>query len=55
VVAYQQQLRIARAKEMLQREPSLAQEKLAQACGFASARDFRRVWQRYQKTDGLAR
>jgi transcriptional regulator GlxA family with amidase domain len=50
VVSYQQQLRIARAKEMLKREPGLAQEKLAQACGFASARDFRRVWQRYQMT-----
>jgi transcriptional regulator GlxA family with amidase domain len=48
VVAYQQQLRIARAQEMLQREPGLAQERLAQACGFASARDFRRVWRRYQ-------
>lgn len=48
VVAYQQQLRIARAQEMLQREPGLAQERLALACGFASARDFRRVWQRYQ-------
>ncbi|MDZ7939223.1 MAG: DJ-1/PfpI family protein [Rhodoferax sp.] len=48
VVVYQQQLRIARAQEMLQREPGLAQERLALACGFASARDFRRVWQRYQ-------
>lgn len=48
VVAYQQQLRIARAHELLQREPGLTQEALAQACGFASARDFRRVWRRYQ-------
>lgn len=46
VVAYQQQLRIARAQEMLVHNPLLSQERLAQACGFASARDFRRVWQR---------
>jgi transcriptional regulator GlxA family with amidase domain len=46
VVAYQQQLRIARAQEMLAHNPSLSQERLAQACGFGSARDFRRVWQR---------
>ena len=46
VVAYQQQLRIARAQEMLVHNPMLSQERLAQACGFASARDFRRVWQR---------
>lgn len=54
VVAYQQQLRIARAQEMLQREPGLAQDKLAQACGFASARDFRRVWRRYQSASAPA-
>jgi transcriptional regulator GlxA family with amidase domain len=46
VVAYQQQLRIARAQEMLAHNPRLSQEHLAQACGFGSARDFRRVWQR---------
>ena len=46
VVAYQQQLRIARAQEMLAQDATLSQERLAQACGFASARDFRRVWQR---------
>jgi transcriptional regulator GlxA family with amidase domain len=46
VVAYQQQLRIARAQEMLAHNPALSQEHLAQACGFGSARDFRRVWQR---------
>ncbi len=46
VVAYQQQLRIARAQELLVHNPTLSQERLAQACGFASARDFRRVWQR---------
>jgi transcriptional regulator GlxA family with amidase domain len=47
VVAYQQQLRIARAQEMLAHTPTLSQERLAQACGFGSARDFRRVWQRH--------
>lgn len=46
VVVYQQQLRIARAQEMLAHNPQLSQERLAQACGFGSARDFRRVWQR---------
>lgn len=46
VVTYQQQLRIARAQEMLAHNPTLSQERLAQACGFGSARDFRRVWQR---------
>ena len=46
VVTYQQQLRIARAQEMLTHNPTLSQERLALACGFASARDFRRVWQR---------
>jgi transcriptional regulator GlxA family with amidase domain len=46
VVAYQQQLRIARAQELLAQDATLSQERLAQACGFASARDFRRVWQR---------
>jgi transcriptional regulator GlxA family with amidase domain len=46
VVAYQQQLRIARAQELLAHSPTLSQEHLAQVCGFGSARDFRRVWQR---------
>jgi transcriptional regulator GlxA family with amidase domain len=46
VVAYQQQLRIARAQQMLAHNPNLTQERLAEACGFSSARDFRRVWQR---------
>ena len=55
VVAYQQQLRIARAQEMLAHNPTLSQERLAQACGFGSARDFRRVWQRCAPTPALRR
>ena len=47
VVVYQQQLRIARAQEMLAHNPTLSQERLAESCGFGSARDFRRVWQRH--------
>jgi transcriptional regulator GlxA family with amidase domain len=43
-VDYQQQLRMARARELLAQQPALTQEQLAEACGFASARDFRRVW-----------
>lgn len=45
-VAYQQQLRIARAKELLAQNPTLSQRRLAQACGFGSARDFRRMWKK---------
>ncbi len=48
VVAYQQQLRIARAQAMLAHNPDLSQERLAQACGFGSARDFRRVWKSWR-------
>jgi transcriptional regulator GlxA family with amidase domain len=44
VLDYQQQLRMARARELLAQQPALTQEQLAEACGFASARDFRRVW-----------
>ncbi len=55
VVAYQQQLRIARAQEMLAHNPTLSQERLAQACGFGSARDFRRVWQRCAPVPALRR
>ena len=44
---YQQQLRMARAQELLTHNPALTQEQLAEACGFASARDFRRVWQKW--------
>ena len=47
VLAYQQQLRIARAKDLLAVVPPLSVEQVAQRCGFASARDFRRVWQRF--------
>jgi transcriptional regulator GlxA family with amidase domain len=47
VVDYQQRLRMARAQELLAQQPALTQEQLAEACGFASARDFRRVWQRW--------
>jgi transcriptional regulator GlxA family with amidase domain len=47
VVDYQQQLRLARARELLDQRPNLTQEQLAEACGFASARDFRRVWGRW--------
>lgn len=47
VLDYQQQLRMARAQELMAHKPSLTQEQLAEACGFASARDFRRVWGRW--------
>ncbi len=46
VVAYQQQLRIARARQLLA-DPTLSMERVAEQCGFASARDFRRVWALY--------
>ena len=46
VVDYQQQLRMTRARELLAQQPALTQEQLAEACGFTSARDFRRVWAR---------
>jgi transcriptional regulator GlxA family with amidase domain len=47
VVSYQQQLRIARAQELLANSPALSVEQVAEQCGFASARDFRRVWRRH--------
>ena len=47
VLDYQQQLRIARAQELMAHNPALTQEQLAEACGFGSARDFRRVWGRW--------
>ncbi len=47
VLAYQQQLRIARARELLAALPPRSVEQVAQQCGFASPRDFRRVWQRF--------
>lgn len=40
-------LRMARAQELLQQQPRLTQEQLAAACGFSSARDWRRVWKRF--------
>jgi transcriptional regulator GlxA family with amidase domain len=49
VVAYQQQLRIARAKELLAAAPTLSMERVADKCGFGSPRDFRRVWQRFEE------
>ena len=49
VVDYQQQLRIARANDLLEQRPNMTQEQLAEACGFTSARDFRRVWGRWNK------
>ena len=47
VAAYQQRLRMALAQELLAQQPHLSQEQLAQACGLASARDFRRLWLRW--------
>jgi transcriptional regulator GlxA family with amidase domain len=49
VVDYQQQLRIARANDLLEQRPNMTQEQLAEACGFTSARDFRRVWGRWNQ------
>jgi transcriptional regulator GlxA family with amidase domain len=47
VVVYQQQLRIARAKHLLAQH-GWPVERVAEACGFASARDLRRVWRKYE-------
>jgi transcriptional regulator GlxA family with amidase domain len=47
VLAYQQQLRIARARELLA-GGRLSVERVAELSGFSSARDFRRVWQRHE-------
>jgi len=56
VVAYQQQLRIERAKMLLTSTTPLSVEKVAELCGFGSTRDFRRVWVRYAEgTPGEAR
>lgn len=46
VMDYVQQLRVARTKELQAKQPSLSQEQLADLCGFGSARDLRRAWQR---------
>jgi transcriptional regulator GlxA family with amidase domain len=42
-LAYQQQLRLAMVRDMQRQQPTLSQEQLAEACGFASARDLRRA------------
>jgi len=56
IVAYQQQLRIAMAKDLLRKAPDLSVERVSEQCGFGSARDFRRVWQRYgEGTPGQVR
>ena len=47
VVDYVRQLRVTRAEELQALQPHLSQEQLADACGFGSARDLRRVWQRH--------
>ncbi|MBE2261038.1 MAG: DJ-1/PfpI family protein [Rhodobacteraceae bacterium] len=47
VIGYQQRLRIARARELLA-DRHLTVERVVELAGFASARDFRRVWQRHQ-------
>ena len=47
VVDDQQQLRMARASEWMAQRPNMTQEQLAEAYGFGSARDFRRVWGRW--------
>ncbi len=48
-LAYRQSLRVARAALLLERS-DLQLERVAEQAGFASARDFRRVWQRYRGT-----
>lgn len=47
IVAFQQRLRIARAQQLLA-DPRLSVERIAELAGFASARDFRRVWRQYE-------
>jgi transcriptional regulator GlxA family with amidase domain len=47
VVGYQQRLRVARARELLA-DRQLSIGRVAELAGFASARDFRRVWQRHE-------
>jgi transcriptional regulator GlxA family with amidase domain len=46
VLEYQQSLRVALAKTLLSRS-DLTIERVAEETGFASVRDFRRVWRRY--------
>jgi transcriptional regulator GlxA family with amidase domain len=50
IVAYQQQLRIAMANDLLKKAPDLSVERVSEQCGFASTRDFRRVWQRHAES-----
>ena len=40
-------LRMVRARELFADKPNMTQEQLAEACGFGSAREFRRVWGRW--------
>ena len=47
VVGYQQRLRVARARELLV-DRQLSIGRVVELAGFASARDFRRVWQCYE-------
>lgn len=44
VKTYHQQLKLARAQALRAQQPGLTMEALAQASGFGSARDLRRVW-----------
>ncbi|MFC3530973.1 GlxA family transcriptional regulator [Vogesella facilis] len=46
IVEYQQRLRIAVVRQLLQQGSSV--ERAAEGAGFSSARDMRRVWQKYQ-------
>ena len=47
LVTYQQQLRIAHAKVLLAQQ-GWPVERVAEACGFGSARDLRRVWRQHE-------
>ncbi|MDW5417757.1 helix-turn-helix domain-containing protein [Iodobacter sp. CM08] len=47
MVEYQQSLRIAHAKKLLE-NPSHSLEKIAELAGFNSIRDFRRVWAKFE-------
>lgn len=49
VLSYQQSLRVARAQQLMS-DPGLTIERVAEQSGFASVRDFRRVWRRYHET-----
>lgn len=49
MVEYQQSLRIAHAKNLLE-NPRHSIEKVAELAGFSSVRDFRRVWAKFEKT-----